>query len=320
VIFGARANAYAPLVDQVRPGHAGSQGGAGAAALPPPVACEFLSQNHGPMTSVYTETDSAARGRNIVNISFASKDRYRFYIDSPDEAERALRVIVEYLLRFGYDGHVVFFNLVYGGVSNSLGDLKRAIAREHERALYRTAEETVAAKNGLTIDQLRTAISNFKKAATEETARDSTAGQLREFVLPAGGFTTEAEVKAAPARAELSAQQLAAEIDDSTLGHRRRRFEKRLREIELPEGGFTTKEQAGAAALLATTLRELQKLERELGLPVTETPKRVREAEAMASAYRRSHDDETGEVIPPRPRGRPRRAPQPQSPTVSALL
>jgi hypothetical protein len=155
-----------PLIDQVRPG---------LPAAPPPVASEFLSQKHGPITSVFTETDSASRGRHICNITFGSEKRYRVYIGSPDEAERAFKVIVEYLLRFGYDGHVAFFHLVYGGFSKSLEDLKRAIEDEHRRALSRTAEETVAKENGLTVGELRTAISNFKKAATKATAHETPA-------------------------------------------------------------------------------------------------------------------------------------------------
>ena len=72
------------------------------------------------------------------------------------------------------------------------------------------------------------------------------------------------------------------------------RYEKRLRELVLPPGGFTTKAQADAGATLGSTLRELQKLQDKLGLPMTETPERVLQAAAMASAYRGCHDKKTG--------------------------
>jgi acyl carrier protein len=84
------------------------------------------------------------------------------------------------------------------------------------------------------------------------------------------------------------------------------KYEKRLGALELPLEGFTTKKQADEAAALATNLRDIQKLQLELGFPVTEWPDRVTEAESMASAYRRTHT-KTGESKPRRPRGRPRR-------------
>lgn len=95
-------------------------------------------------------------------------------------------------------------------------------------------------------------------------------------------------------------------FDDSRLGRLQARFEKRMREIELPSEGFTTKEQAAAAARLSTTLAELRKVQAELGLPVMLKPERVRQAERLRMEYVRHHN-KTGEVIPVRPRGRPRR-------------
>ena len=95
-------------------------------------------------------------------------------------------------------------------------------------------------------------------------------------------------------------------IEDTRLGRLQARYEKRLREIELPEGGFKTKEQSDAAHRLSTTLRDLQKVQTELGLPVAEKPEKVKKAEAMVSAYYGSHD-KTGAPIARRPRGRPRR-------------
>jgi hypothetical protein len=112
------------------------------------------------------------------------------------------------------------------------------------------------------------------------------------------------------AAAELTARQ-AAEFMANTRGIERlrsleARFETRLAGFDLPVGGFTTPKQAADATTLGSTLRELQKLQRKMELPVTETPERVFQAEAMASAFRRHHDAETGALIPPRPRGRPR--------------
>ena len=124
------------------------------------------------------------------------------------------------------------------------------------------------------------------KAARETTGRATAA--------PRPKLTPE-QVRETKARARLDGLQL--------------RYEERLEAIELPSGGFTTKAQVKAADQLAGTYRALAEVQAVLNLPVTEKPERVATAEAMASAYRRSHD-ETGEVIPVRPRGRPRRAPE----------
>jgi hypothetical protein len=117
VIFGAWASG--PLIDQVRPGYGGRQDDANA---PPPVASEFLSQNHGPLTTVSTATDTVAPQRNIVTISFTKKEKapYRFYIHTAHEAERAFHVIVEYLFTFSYDAHLAFFHLVSMAASRNL--------------------------------------------------------------------------------------------------------------------------------------------------------------------------------------------------------
>lgn len=112
------------------------------------------------------------------------------------------------------------------------------------------------------------------------------------------------------ASAETLARETTARAsDDTRLGRLQARYERRLREIELPDGGFTTKAQVGAAHRLAQTFSHLQKVKSELGLPVTEKPEQVRKAEAMASAYRRSHD-KSGAAIPVRRPGRPRREAQ----------
>jgi tetratricopeptide (TPR) repeat protein len=84
-----------------------------------------------------------------------------------------------------------------------------------------------------------------------------------------------------------------------------RRYEERLMEMNLPEGVIETKKEADAAARLATTLRDVQRLQAELRLPLTETPERVKQMEALAAVYRRSHD-KTGKPVVPKTRGRPR--------------
>ena len=125
---------------------------------------------------------------------------------------------------------------------------------------------TVADDEGLTVDQVREAIDAWKAAKGE----------------------------------------LTAVIEDSPLARLRLRFAKRLREIELPADGFSTKAQADAAHRLSATLYQLQATQTGLGLPVTEKPERVREAERLRTAYLRSHDG-AGLPVAVRPRGRPRR-------------
>jgi hypothetical protein len=99
---------------------------------------------------------------------------------------------------------------------------------------------------------------------------------------------------------EEAAQKLTRD-DDTRLGLQAR-YQKRLREIELPEGGFTTKAQVAAADRLAATYRQLRAVQTDL-----EKPEAVARAEALASAYRRSHDKTSGAAIPVRRVGRPRK-------------
>jgi ankyrin repeat protein len=125
-------------------------------------------------------------------------------------------------------------------------------------------------------------------------------------------FKAAATIAERGAAAGLSATQIAAAIADDTLVDRFVRFQKGLREIELPEGGFTRKEEAQAAAAFAKTFHDLQESEAVFGLLLTDKPPEVSQAEAMKSAYYRHHT-ETGELIPARPRGRPRRSAQPRA-------
>jgi hypothetical protein len=67
--------------------------------------------------------------------------------------------------------------------------------------------------------------------------------------------------------------------------------------------------QRKAADRLSSTFSDLQEVERQVGLPMTEKPEQVKRAEALASAYRRSHD-KSGAAIPVRRPGRPRRIEQ----------
>jgi hypothetical protein len=107
---------------------------------------------------------------------------------------------------------------------------------------------------------------------------------------------------------ETTTRGMAVTNDDTRLGRLQARYEMRLRNLVLPPGGFTTKAEAKAGHRLYSTLCNLQEVQRELNLPVTKTPDRVLEAERMAKAYR-DHHTKSGEFIPPRPRGRPRRVP-----------
>jgi len=93
--------------------------------------------------------------------------------------------------------------------------------------------------------------------------------------------------------------------EDTRLDRLRARYERRLLAMVLPPDGFTTKAQAKAAARLATTLRRLQKVQAELGLPVTERPALVKKAESMRMSYKRHHNKTEETTV--RPRGRPRR-------------
>jgi tetratricopeptide (TPR) repeat protein len=169
------------------------------------------------------------------------------------------------------------------GYSGPHGELMGDTTAEY----YAAAD--VARNKGLSSVELKDAIE--QKLAEKAAARETT-----------GRATAQ------PRPEKLTREKIREVKDKARLDGLRVLYGVRLEAAtELPEGGFKTKAEADAAALLATTLRDLQKLERKLRLPVTETPERVREGEAMASAYRRSHDKNTGEVIPPRPRGRPRR-------------
>jgi hypothetical protein len=111
---------------------------------------------------------------------------------------------------------------------------------------------------------------------------------------------------------ERSPELVAAMLKDSILGRLQEKYEKQLREIELPEGGFTTIEQARAGKSFAKTFHDLQKRRKKMKLPPLEKPRRVPEAERMADNYY-AHHTKTGEFIPPRPRGRPRKTVQPAS-------
>src|SRR4051794_38572106 len=111
---GPRANATTPVIEQVKPGakpagqpEAKRNSGEGTAALP--VLREFLANDRGRITAIYTEVDVAARGRHILNLSLRLSGRYRCYVYDPKEAWRAFEVIVDYLWKCGYHDHVAFF-------------------------------------------------------------------------------------------------------------------------------------------------------------------------------------------------------------------
>jgi hypothetical protein len=165
-----------------------------------------------------------------------------------------------------------------------------------------TAEfHAVADQEGFSTVELRAIIDKAKATKAEPTTGETTGRapvEPRPVGRPRAGEVREAR-------------------DKARLGILEAEFREGLDKMRLPPGGFTTQAEADAGARLGTTLRELQKLQRKLNLPVTETPERVKLAEAMASAYRRSHDKETGELIAPRgPGGRPRRWSQTGSPST----
>jgi hypothetical protein len=134
--------------------------------------------------------------------------------------------------------------------------------------------------------------------------RDGPAKVLARLDAAAGEVTEPAPAEPPPDR---SPEMVAAMLRDSILGRLQQKFEKGLRDIKLPEGGFTTKEQARAGTAFATTFYRLQKRRAQLGLPPVEKPWQVSDAERMKSDYY-AHHTATGEFIPPRPRGRPRKA------------
>jgi hypothetical protein len=119
-------------------------------------------------------------------------------------------------------------------------------------------------------------------------------------------FTKKQEGVGARLLRVLSLSQLAAVLEDSTLGRLLARFEKRLREIDLPANGFTTKEQADAVQRLSSTFYQLQDVEAGFGLPLREKPAELREGERLRAEYMRHHDKEGRPIAVRRP-GRPRR-------------
>jgi hypothetical protein len=129
---------------------------------------------------------------------------------------------------------------------------------------------------------------------------------LADRELP--GYTDPAmDDRGTPAGSVIEARETTERaFDDTRLGRLQARLEMRLRNIELPEGGFTSPAQAKAAARLEKTFIDLVKVEAELNLPPREKPERLCEAVRLRGVYVKHHT-KTGELIPSRPRGRPRR-------------
>lgn len=146
-------------------------------------------------------------------------------------------------------------------------------------------------ENGLSVAELNEAIEDKLAAKMGATARETTSRATAE------------------PRPDRSPEEVAAMLKDSILGRLQEKFEKQLREIELPEGRFTTIEQARGGKAFAKTFYDLQKRREKLGLPPLERPDRVKEAGSMAAEYY-DHHTKTGEFIPPKPRGRPRKVAQ----------
>jgi tetratricopeptide (TPR) repeat protein len=87
---------------------------------------------------------------------------------------------------------------------------------------------------------------------------------------------------------DLSPRQVAAVLEDSTLGRLRRRYEERLANVELPKDGFKTKKQAQAAGRLTTTYRDLRSRQLKLGLEPLSKDSRITEADRLREAFYRN--------------------------------
>jgi hypothetical protein len=164
---------------------------------------------------------------------------------------------------------------------------------QHGGTVGETAEYYAAADyacdRGLSVGELREAIEQKLAEKAKAAARETTARATAE-----------------PRPDGLSPELATALLKDSTLGQLQERFEKQLSEIELPEGGFTTIGQARAGSSLATTFDRLQKRRKKFGLAPILKPARVEKAARLAAHYY-DHHTATGEFIPPKPRGRPRK-------------
>jgi ankyrin repeat protein len=166
----------------------------------------------------------------------------------------------------------------------------------------------VAKHFGLPVEVVEEALEEAAvKAARETTARATAQPHPAQSDTETGVGQSIETAGRAPGK--LARQEIRKRRDEARLDGLLSECELQIDKLVLPPDGFTTKSDADAAARLATTVREVQKLQRKLGRTPMEMPEGVRIGEAMASAYRRSHDKETGKLITPsgRPGGRPRR-------------
>jgi hypothetical protein len=128
-----------------------------------------------------------------------------------------------------------------------------------------TAYQTVAAEQGLAVAEVQQAIDAFKAAKVELGTRTVTAREK--------GMTRE---------------QVRVEKDKLRLEGLQLEYKQRLETVVLPEGRLENRDQYLAAARLASTFQQIQKLQSKLGLEITEKDARVRKAESMRVIYERA--------------------------------
>ena len=85
----------------------------------------------------------------------------------------------------------------------------------------------------------------------------------------------------------LSPSQVAAVVEDSTLGRLRRRYAKLLKNTRLPEDGLKTEEEVRAARRLEATYESLRKRQIKLGLEPLPRDNLVTEAHRLSTAFYR---------------------------------
>jgi tetratricopeptide (TPR) repeat protein len=152
-----------------------------------------------------------------------------------------------------------------------------------------SAESAVAARNYLTVAELRQAIETYKATKASLTARGTTDRATVEARTPSPQHLSEETPK-------LSPSQLQNVIADSTLGRRQRRYAKLLEAVVVPPGGFQSVEEARQAGNLITTLARLRERQGQLGLVPEPDDERVAKAERARAAFYRAGKHRTLEA------------------------
>jgi hypothetical protein len=168
------------------------------------------------------------------------------------------------------------YGIIRGGLYDIVVDEVVSL-RDYENIMKMSAEfSAVAAEayKNLSIAEFKKAIKGAMTAKAKRAARKAT-----------GRAAAESRPKLNPR--DLSAPQLAAVVEDSTLGRLHRRYTELLATVELPKGGLKSVEQAQAAARLASTYEGLQRRRTELGLEPLPKDERVTEAQRLKTAFYR---------------------------------